>query len=44
MPHRKLGNTGIAVCRIALRIMYFGSETSEKDAFAILDTFGAGGA
>jgi len=39
MLHRKLGNTGIAVSKIALGTMYFGSETSEADAFAILDTF-----
>jgi aryl-alcohol dehydrogenase-like predicted oxidoreductase len=39
MLHRKLGNTGIAVGRIALGTMYFGSETPEADAFAILDTF-----
>jgi len=39
MLHRKLGNTGIAVGKIALGTMYFGSETPEEDAFAILDTF-----
>jgi aryl-alcohol dehydrogenase-like predicted oxidoreductase len=39
MLHRKLGNTGIAVSKIALGTMYLGSETSEEDAFAILDTF-----
>ena len=39
MLHRKLGNTGIAVSKIALGTMYFGSETPEEDAFAILDTF-----
>jgi aryl-alcohol dehydrogenase-like predicted oxidoreductase len=39
MLHRKLGNTGIAVSKIALGTMYFGSETPEKDAFAILDAF-----
>ena len=37
MLHRKLGNTGIAVSKIALGTMYFGSETPEEDAFAILD-------
>ena len=37
MLHRKLGNTGIAVSKIALGTMYFGSETPEQDAFAILD-------
>jgi aryl-alcohol dehydrogenase-like predicted oxidoreductase len=39
MLNRKLGNTGIAVSRIALGTMYFGSETPEEDAFAMLDTF-----
>ena len=39
MLHRKLGNTGIAVSKIALGTMYFGSETPEKDSFAILDAF-----
>jgi aryl-alcohol dehydrogenase-like predicted oxidoreductase len=39
MLYRKLGNSGIAVSKIALGTMYFGSETSEEDAFAILDTF-----
>jgi len=39
MLYRKLGNTGVAVGKIALGTMYFGSETPEEDAFAILDTF-----
>lgn len=39
MLHRKLGNSGIAVSKIALGTMYFGSETPEKDAFDILDTY-----
>src|ERR1700683_711687 len=39
MLHRKLGNTGIAVSKIGLGTMYFGSETPEEDAFAILDAF-----
>ena len=39
MLHRKLGHTGIAVGKIALGTMYFGSETPEENAFAILDTF-----
>jgi hypothetical protein len=30
---------GIAVSKIALGTRYFGSETSEEDAFAILDIF-----
>ena len=39
MLHRKLGNTGIAVSKIALGTMYFGSETLEEDAFTILDAY-----
>jgi aryl-alcohol dehydrogenase-like predicted oxidoreductase len=39
MKYRKLGNTGIAVSSLALGTMYFGAETSEKDAFSILDAF-----
>jgi aryl-alcohol dehydrogenase (NADP+) len=39
MIHRKLGNTGIAVSKIALGTMYFGSETPQDVAFSILDTF-----
>jgi aryl-alcohol dehydrogenase-like predicted oxidoreductase len=39
MLHRKLGNAGIAVGKIALGTMYFGSETPEADAFAVFDTF-----
>ncbi len=39
MLNRKLGNTGIAVSKIALGTMYFGSETPEEDSCAILDTF-----
>jgi len=39
MLYRKLGNTGVAVGKIALGTMYFGAETPEEDAFAILDTF-----
>ena len=39
MLNRKLGNTGIAVSKIALGTMYFGSETPEEDAFAILDAY-----
>ncbi len=39
MLNRKLGNTGIAVSKIALGTMYFGSETPEEDAFAILDKY-----
>jgi len=39
MLNRKLGNTGISVSKIALGTMYFGSETPEADAFAILDAY-----
>ena len=39
MKHRKLGNTGIAVSRLALGTMYFGDETPEDEAFAILDAY-----
>jgi aryl-alcohol dehydrogenase (NADP+) len=39
MLHRKLGNTEIAVSKIALGTMYFGSETPEEEAFAILDEY-----
>jgi aryl-alcohol dehydrogenase-like predicted oxidoreductase len=39
MEYRNLGNTGTAVSRIALGTMYFGVETPEDDAHAILDRF-----
>jgi len=39
MRYRKLGNTGIAVSKIALGTMYFGAETPEEDAFKILDAY-----
>ena len=39
MLHRKLGNSGTAVSKIGLGTMYFGSETPETDAFAILDAY-----
>ena len=39
MLNRKLGKTGVAVGKIALGTMYFGSETPEEEAFKILDTF-----
>lgn len=39
MEYRKLGPSGLAVSRLALGTMYFGGETPEDDAFAILDTF-----
>lgn len=39
MKYRKLGSTGIAVSTLALGTMYFGDETNEETAFAILDAF-----
>jgi len=39
MKYRKLGKTGTAVSELALGTMYFGDETNETGAFAILDTF-----
>ena len=39
MKYRKLGHSGIAISRFALGKMYFGSETSEADAFAIMDRY-----
>jgi aryl-alcohol dehydrogenase-like predicted oxidoreductase len=42
MLHRKLGNTGIAVGKIALGTMYFGSETPEADASERVNEFETG--
>jgi len=39
MKYCKLGNSGTVVSRLALGAMYFGNETSEADAFSILDAF-----
>jgi aryl-alcohol dehydrogenase-like predicted oxidoreductase len=39
MKYRKLGNTGLVVSSLGLGTMYFGAETSQEDAFAILDAF-----
>jgi aryl-alcohol dehydrogenase-like predicted oxidoreductase len=39
MNYCKLGNSGTVVSRLALGAMYFGDETPEADAFAILDAF-----
>jgi aryl-alcohol dehydrogenase-like predicted oxidoreductase len=39
MLNRKLGNTGVAVGKMALGTMYFGLETPEEDAFEILEAF-----
>ncbi len=39
MKYTKLGSGGAVVSKIALGTMYFGDETSQNDAFAILDAF-----
>lgn len=39
MKYRKLGNAGVVVSELAFGTMYFGDETPEDDAFAILDAF-----
>lgn len=39
MKYRTLPGTGISVSNLALGTMGFGTETDERDAFAILDTF-----
>jgi aryl-alcohol dehydrogenase (NADP+) len=39
MKHTKLGNTGIAISKLGLGTMYFGDETSQEDAFAIMDGY-----
>ena len=39
MEYRKLGHTGLVVSNLALGTMYFGSETSEQEAFAVIDGF-----
>ena len=39
MKYRKLGNSGLSVSNLILGTMGFGTETEEKDAFAILDAF-----
>jgi aryl-alcohol dehydrogenase (NADP+) len=39
MIYKKLGKSGVVVSKIALGTMYFGDETPEDDAFAILDAF-----
>lgn len=43
MKYRRLGHSGTLVSRLALGTMYFGAETSEDDAFEIIDTFVEGG-
>ena len=39
MKYGLLGDSGLAVSRFVLGTMYFGSETSEEDAFAIIDRY-----
>jgi aryl-alcohol dehydrogenase-like predicted oxidoreductase len=39
MEYRQLGDSGIVVSRLALGSMYFGGETTEQDAFAIIDAY-----
>jgi aryl-alcohol dehydrogenase (NADP+) len=39
MKYTKLGRSGTVVSKIALGTMYFGDETPEAEAFAILDAF-----
>lgn len=43
MKYRKLGKIGTAGSELALGTRYFGDETNEADALAILDTFTEGG-
>lgn len=39
MKYRTLGNTGLIVSTLGLGTMYFGDETPESEAFAILDAY-----
>lgn len=39
MQYRKLGHSGLIVSNLALGTMYFGSETSEEDSFAVIDAY-----
>jgi aryl-alcohol dehydrogenase-like predicted oxidoreductase len=39
MKYRKLGNSGASVSNLILGTMGFGTETPEKEAFAILDAY-----
>jgi aryl-alcohol dehydrogenase (NADP+) len=39
MEYRTLGHSGLSVSKLALGTMYFGSETPEDEAFAIMDAF-----
>jgi aryl-alcohol dehydrogenase-like predicted oxidoreductase len=39
MKYTKLGRSGVVVSKIALGTMYFGDETPQDEAFAIIDAF-----
>jgi aryl-alcohol dehydrogenase (NADP+) len=39
MKYRTLGKSGLAVSKLALGAMYFGSQNTEEEAFALLDAF-----
>ncbi|MDQ0753541.1 aryl-alcohol dehydrogenase-like predicted oxidoreductase [Streptomyces africanus] len=39
MKYRTLGNSGLTVSKLALGTMYFGSQNTEEEAFALLDAF-----
>jgi hypothetical protein len=39
MKYRTLGSSGLAVSKLALGTMYFGSQNTEEEAFALLDAF-----
>ncbi|MFF6993246.1 aldo/keto reductase [Streptomyces sp. NPDC010273] len=39
MKYRTLGNSGVAVSKLALGTMYFGTENTEDESFALLDAF-----
>src|SRR3954452_18950177 len=43
MEYCSLGRAGLAVSRIALGTMYFGSETNQDNAFALMDRFAEAG-
>ncbi|MFJ3194870.1 aldo/keto reductase [Streptomyces griseoviridis] len=39
MKYRTLGRSGVAVSKLALGTMYFGTENTEEESFALLDAF-----
>lgn len=39
MEYRRLGHSGTVVSRLALGSMYFGGETTQEEAFAIMDAY-----